>query len=460
MNARRGARGPYSGGEQPSMHKTRDANEAMLQLKAILSAPCSAGGFGGSLRYSDVRQVLNGLGCQWNLDRIDDCWYDIVRGCPTPVVEDVAWAAQCLYNHLQSECVEIDTNKFLQLRLAGYSSAKPVTKDRREDGRINALLPPPAPRTHAVVDMTVPELLTSPPRDEDRLMERGASQTELPDSNVFGAVEHGQSSTRGRYGSMSVGRFASPTLSSAQRSLFGQNESTRAKGTLSSPNKRRSSSPPHPPELNSGDVFSRLMDDAKNRRDRSLSSSSAEGARGSGSVSPQRQASPRVPSPLRGHWEQPTRSSLAKHSAESSPPDRLDYAAATPPVKRRAPHGPSSFVPTGYVEAVARLRKYAAIRAQRRSFAETLRTELTVSPRESEAEVVVTNDAPILRLPVKLGAGAGGKENGDGQKGRTVIDVRLVTPQRSRCANMLRGVPYDDPSRVLIQNVLRERRLL
>lgn len=149
------------------------------------------------------------------------------------------------------------------------------------------------------------------------------------------------------------------------------------------------------------------------------------------------------------HYNKPTESYFAKLTAPGTPPDAICASPETPRVTYHPAPGPSSDVPAGYVEGVARLRSYIASRYAHATFASSLRGS-------SSADVAHLVEAPILRLPVTV-------------RGVTdAVDVRLASPDtraslgrecsvgprrpcfRQRCE--ARHVSFPSPSRVRFQS--------
>ncbi|CBH09166.1 hypothetical protein, conserved [Trypanosoma brucei gambiense DAL972] len=422
----------------------------IMALDGMLHASRKDGGFEGVLRYDDLRQLLARLGLTWETDRIDDCWYDIVRGHAAPVADDMSWVRHCVCEHLYGECAGISTTELLSeqrtlsprdefcnlAELNAISAWRTPAKEKRD--RTQAVAPSKFTlRAKTVVKGGAGSEGMSPKREAQPQRQRSPPRSATSPQLLFdeAVCSRGISPRQGIC-------FTSPTMSSMRRGRATAVMSRHRSGlsTDSFPRRRSPSPSSH------GDVFHRLTEDAHSRRNRQLAvaaaaveAQSAPQTGGTVSTSPARS---RRPSPGgRGMWERPTKSYQAKFSGEPPPFDPLESQPATPPVTRHKPPGPSSFVPTGYVEAVARLRKYASSRPHYQDFMSSLRSEPVTSH--------VVDDTPILRLPVRGGAR---------QFSGKVVDVRLATPTRSRSNDVLRDVPYDDPSRVIYQNMLRGRR--
>ncbi|ESL06599.1 hypothetical protein TRSC58_05724 [Trypanosoma rangeli SC58] len=406
----------------------------------LLASAREDGGFSGTLRYYDLRLLLQRLGCAWDQERLDDCWYDMVRGRPASVVEDMPWVAQCIYEHLRGVRVEFPT-RTPSTHLC--DDVRALTSQRDEPDRLAAAagISQPDPLHTRSSQLQV----SKPTHDPEKQPE--PSQEAVPSRRQRGRLEKKRHPTITREAC-----FASPTLSSVRRAPPTSVPAQRKQAGEASPRRRRTSSL----KATTGEVFRRLIEDADRRRSRASSPSPtltlpvAE-TRG-GMVTPanaQTGPADRLPSatrisrhssPTAQNWNKPTKSYAAKLAPEPAFVDRLEAAAPTPYVERRDPLGPSTYVPSGYVEAVARLRRFAASR-NHRQFVDSLRATTPVSAATGAA----VERAPILRLPV-----SGSVE------GRTcTVDVRLAAPVRSHRLMVPQDVPYDDPSRVLIQNFLR-----
>ncbi|KEG11262.1 hypothetical protein DQ04_02801030 [Trypanosoma grayi] len=391
---------------------------SVSRLIDVLAAPRDAGGFGGTLRYCDVGLLLQQIECKWDTDRLDDCWYDMVKGFPVTVVDDMPWAAQCIHEHLHGEAVQF----VLRSPAAPTRDDPHVSPQRAQD--IDRMTTEPHVSRSSSRNAPPPPPPPPPPKQQ--------SPPPPPSDHPAG---NGRSRTPGN------ARFASPTLSSMRRIRSVAAPSRRRSPGIASP--RRGRSPPP----TSDDVFNRLIEDAKDRRRRATTPTpaattpiynSTTAAKGASDHSSSPRQSLRRASPTAPQFNRPTKSYEAKLAPEPELLDRIEAAAPTPHVERRAPLGPSSYVPPGYVEAVARLRGFAASR-NHYQFVDSLRAE---SPAP-----VVAERSPILRLPLP--------DSGDGKR---VVDVRLASPVRSRHHVIPRDVPYDDPSRVLIQDVLCGKR--
>nr|CCC89431.1 conserved hypothetical protein [Trypanosoma congolense IL3000] len=408
-------------------------------LDEMLHAPRRDGGFEGVLRYDDLRQILMRLNCTWDTDRIDDCWYDIVRGRATPITDDMSWARCCICEHFNGEYTAPTTIEHLREQhipsprsdSCSHSSVEPTspcrTSPRNKNGGIELTASSYPVRAKTVVKGTGSAGLTS--QDQHILQRTSPPTSPRCDSGV---EDPGQRRSP---------RYATPTMSGARKKFADQpvmrqspssaskDGTRRRKGSLSTPN----------------DVFRRLVEDASSRRCRQLASA-AEVAIEADRITANSGSIPNSPvrscrqSPVRHAWDMPTKSYRAKHSSEPPAFDRLEAIPATPKVTRHKPPGPSSFVPPGYVEAVARLRKFAASRSHYRDFVSSLRIDPPTSPP--------CTDAPILRLPLQGGRHDSGR----------AVDIRLAKFARTQPQSVLQGVPYDDPSRVIYQNVLRRKR--
>ncbi|RNF09298.1 hypothetical protein TraAM80_02245 [Trypanosoma rangeli] len=405
----------------------------------LLASAREDGGFSGTLRYYDLRLLLQRLGCVWDLERLDDCWYDMVRGRPASVVEDMPWAAQCIYEHLRGDRVEFPA-RTPSTQLCGDVRALTSQRDEPDDLAAEADVSQPDPLHTRSSQLQVP----MPTHDPEKQPEK--SQEAVPSRQQQGLSAKKRHPTITR-----ETRFASPTLSSVRRDRPTSVPARRKQAGEASPRRRRTS----PLNAATAEVFRRLIEDADRRRRRAspptptLTLPVAE-TRG-GMVTPAKaQTGPadRLPSATRisrhpsqtgQNWNKPTKSYVAKLAPEPASVDCLEAAAPTPYVERREPLGPSTYVPSGYVEAVARLRRFAASRNHLK-FVDSLRATTPVSAATGAA----VERAPILRLPVS-----------DSVEGRTcTVDVRLAAPVRSHRLMVPQDVPYDDPSRVLIKNFL------
>ncbi|KAH9598377.1 hypothetical protein LSM04_004742 [Trypanosoma melophagium] len=459
-------RNPYNGkGRSPCSLSSSDSlragegsfsKDSILQLMEILSTPRESGGFGSSLRYCDVGLLLKQLGCTWSTERIDDCWYDMVHGRPDGVVNDMEWAAQCIYNYMQGKWIELAPQRLNSAMMfedcGGSTTVLSLTPERV----VSVLSPESRPDIPDVPlsSSSSSTSTTSSKATTSLLHRKPIRQREEKDQQN---VARDAAAIDGHSVDSEKPRYASPTLSSIQRTrsvsaLSRQNKGKRVVTSTSavnlSPRKRRLS----PPQ--SSEVFQRLIEDAKNRKNRASTTTTTSPPEAN--TTPlytktnierlDRPSSskliPRRPSPNTCRWIKPTKSYEAKLIPEPPLMDRLEAAVATPLVERQEPRGPSAFVPPGYVEAVARLRRFAASREHHQAFVDSLRRTSPTTPS-------VAVQSPILRLPMQDDVG----------KKKIVVDVRLATSPRSRHLLFPRDIPFDDPSRVVIQNVLRETRM-
>ncbi|RNF22391.1 hypothetical protein TcG_02330 [Trypanosoma cruzi] len=417
------------------------------QVVELISEAREKGGFAGALRYCDLGPLLQRLGCAWDMERLDDCWYDMVRGRPTSFVDDLPWAAQCLHEHLRGDSVVIPKPAPRRHLHGGKDTLTP--QQHETDGL-----------ARAPCDSTSEAREPQPPQPQELKQQSGQEKESRPAPQA--AISSGRPrdllAGKSHAATPRNVRFASPTLSSLRRSRSNSLPQRRNNALERSPKRGRSLSP----KTTTGGVFRRLIEDAERRRKRAsppptsnLETRTTTGGEGGGTVvltkaSMKIEDGVSLTKPISRHmsltdqnWNKPTKSYTAKLGPEPASVDRLEAAAPTPHVERQEPTGPSAYVPAGYVEAVARLRRFAASR-NHFQFVDSLRSKTPVSTSKG----ILLERAPILRLPVS-----------DPIEGNSAVDVRLATPARSHCLLVPRDVPYDDPSRVLIQDLLRGTRV-
>ncbi|EKF30534.1 hypothetical protein MOQ_005650 [Trypanosoma cruzi marinkellei] len=417
------------------------------QMVELISEAREKGGFAGALRYCDLGPLLQRLGCAWDMERLDDCWYDMVRGRPASVVDDMPWAAQCLYEHLRGDPVVFP---------------KPAQHSHVHGGGKDTLTPQQHETegsARAACDSTSEACQTRPPQPQELKQQSGREKESqpAPQATIPSRRPRDLLSGKSHAATPRNVRFASPTLSSLRRSRSNSLPQQRKNTVERSPKRGRSISP----KTTTGGVFHRLIEDAERRRNRAsspptsnLETGTTNGGEGGGAVVLNKasmraedgvpltkQTSRHMPFAAQS-WNKPTKSYTAKLGPELASVDRLEAAAPTPHVERQEPAGPSAYVPPGYVEAVARLRRFAASR-NHFQFVDSLRARTPVSTSMG----ILLERAPILRLPVS-----------DPVEGNSAVDVRLATPARSHRLMVPQDVPYDDPSRVLIQDLLRGTR--
>lgn len=360
-----------------SERSPREGQQPNERLLALLTRPRADGGYGGRLTYAEFTTLAASLG--WNTEDMDDCWYDIVMGEPCAAAVDMARVAECV---------------------CSYCLASPLPILERVSARATAdaaATPPAPPRPSLDRNTTVDLSPFTPPHAAPTTPHSARSATPAQKASR-------PTARRTRHATAAAfPRYAADTASSEQR---------RTSLAVAQP-------PPPPPAPASSAagshapgraVFHRLYETGMAQHCRRAETRPADGDAEECTFQPH--ITPYTPSTGDAwgtRYNKSTRSYVAKLTGGDQAADTALRAPETPRVAYHPAPGPSSDVPAGYVEGVARLRRYIASRHANADFASTLRGTAC------DHEVARLIDAPILRLPVTV----------DGVT--DVVDVRLAS---------------------------------
>ncbi|KPA75652.1 hypothetical protein ABB37_08220 [Leptomonas pyrrhocoris] len=405
-----GVRGAESGG----------TNEHLVDL---LTRPRSRGGYGGRLNYTDFSTLAQSLG--WSSEDMDDCWYDIMMGEPSAEAVDMSRVAECVCSYcLASPLPLLKSYKFNGAqerppsRASASSCASSFNGVEEVEGALAKTCTPPRPPTppHANMNEKTTVVISPPspvPPSSPQAGKKGRGTTTKKNT------QETQRTVAGR-----LPRYAVETASSERKKLPSASPPPPSRRHLSSP-RTPSKSPSGPPggheraasQHASGTVFFRLYENGmeQQRKRRAAKSTAAEVDVAECTFRPKIQPYPlkeRDTAEGRVLYNKPTKSYFAKLvEEEETCSDVIAKVPETPRVTYHPAPGPSSDVPAGYVEGVARLRRYVASRSQHADFKSSLR-----DPVCSDVDRLM--DAPILRLPVTVEGVA------------ETVDVRLASASR------------------------------
>ncbi|KAK7197769.1 hypothetical protein NESM_000729500 [Novymonas esmeraldas] len=364
------------------------------RLLRLLTRPRAQGGYGGRLNYTEFSTLASSLG--WNLEDMDDCWYDIMMGEPCAEAADMTRVAECVCSYCLAS----------PLPILERQSAAAVSPG----GAVASATPPRLTSPSMDWDATVQ---LSPPTPPSRAAETVAHATPERTSTAVSPRPAHCTLERRRAGAGRSPRYTVGTASSEHKKVAAPPRPSAVSTTAHSRQRRASASPataaPRATEAPGRAVFFRLYEDAmEQQRRRATAAPPDDDAAAECTFHPR--VTPyahTTPDGADAPYNRPTQSYFAKLTAQDRR-DSLD--AESPPSPRVSYHpapGPSSTVPTGYVEGVARLRSYLASRHARASFEAGLRGS---SPTDVDRLIA----APILRLPVTVDGAA------------EAIDVRLA----------------------------------
>ncbi|KAG5484924.1 hypothetical protein LSCM4_07697 [Leishmania orientalis] len=376
-------------------------NERLLDL---LTRPPERGGYGGRLNYAGFATLAASLG--WNQEDMDDCWYDIVMGEPCAEAVDMTRVAECVCSYcLASPLPILERHTNAQL-IAAEPATPSRPKHSSKEPSTTVLLSPPTPPP-CVVEALAPII------PEVGKAERARAAAPSPPL----ASPPLASPPRRRIDANAFPRYAVKTVSSEQKKTRVQprHQSHRGQGgPRAAHSPRRASPAPAAPRVSrhAGDtVFFRLYEEGMEQQRRRASVKPVEEATTECTFQPHiTPHATKVPDTKSVQYNRPTLSYFAKLTGQETRQDAEGGAPETPRVTYHPAPGPSSSVPTGYVEGVARLRGYIASRYAHASFEKSLRGK----PLTDVASLV---EAPILRLPVTVGGVTDS------------VDVRLASPQ-------------------------------
>ncbi|GET86845.1 hypothetical protein, conserved [Leishmania tarentolae] len=417
-----------------SERSPRNGGHSSERLIDLLTRPRAQGGYGGRLNYNGFAMLAASLG--WNQEDMDDCWYDIVMGEPCAEAMDMKRVAECVCSYCLASPLPILENSTL-IASSPVKQATPLQRphpSRAQDTTV--LLSPPTPLSQK--NKTVSPM-AAPRAQKERRTNATASA--------------GKSSQQRRCTMLNLSpRYAVETVSSEQRktctsprrqSCTPQNE--RGIITLSRHMSPGSLQEQNPPSARNS-VFSRLYQKGMEQHRKRLAVKPVDTAIEECTFQPHIHSYPRRGSDAASpHYNKATESYFAKLTSHETPRDAVGNSPETPRVTYHPAPGPSSDVPPGYVEGVARLRSYIASRYAHTTFEKSLRDR-------SSANVAPLVEAPILRLPVTLGGVT------------DTVDVRLASPGtrgvlRRDCSvglGRLRSPQRRDPPHVSFPSTSRE----
>ncbi|EPY28054.1 hypothetical protein STCU_05324 [Strigomonas culicis] len=320
----------------------------LLYSKLVLSR--ESGGYGGCVSYKEFSDMCHVTG--FTEEETEDCWYDILMGVPVAKVTDMSRFVETFVFYLLS----------LDKPIEGLFSQWEKEAKKEEAPFCAAELPGPSSVS-----------LATPCREDDS--SKGIEKH--PTSGKMRILPR----TKPTISTCNYCRYAQNTSSSANR-LPAQEKNTpatkKAKSTRSNP------------------VFERLYNDAvRQQQEPKTTITEKEEENTDACALPSEKTKKTSPSPRsnsQSTFTRPTQSFYARVAAAEKTFDRLDDAPETPRVAYHAPPGPSSVVPNGYIECVAKLRRSAEC-SRRTQFKDDLRSSMYKDPS-------VTLDGPILRLPI------------------------------------------------------------
>lgn len=357
------------------------------RLTELLVRPREDGGYGCRLNYSEFKALARSLG--WNSEDIDDCWYDILMGHPSAEATDMQRVADAICSYCLASPLPL---------LEQYSAKQ--TERTEKSMRGNCMKPHQHHHSdrghHLSADPNPPVTPATP-------ISAPPSSKELPASAAPKAKR--------RSSSFDYHRYAIDTASSEQRRRISSSSCRRSQSEMKQLSIRSStpnSSSARRTARADGDVFSRLYAsgmELHRKKEQLRCTAKEEVYPFAPSITPYTSSNPDRP---QQRYNKPTKSYRARLMGEEKDTDAVLDAPSTPRVNFHPAPGPSSAIPVGYVEGVARLRRYVASRSAQIDFAETLRRPHAVDPSANL-------QGPILRLPIKVEGVA------------NTVDVRLAS---------------------------------
>ncbi|CAJ1024405.1 hypothetical protein, conserved [Leishmania shawi] len=358
-------------------------NERLIDL---LTRPRAHGGYGGRLSYAGFATLAASLG--WNQEDIDDCWYDIVMGEPCAEAVDMARVAECVCSY----CLASPLPMLERCTTVESIPAEPATPPRQvslsTDRNTTVLLSPPTPPSRMAEAVALATL------EKDK-KERARTETKPPNLQTL--------SQRRRSLLNAFPRYAVETVSSEHRktcvSPCHQSHKVQSERAATHSPRRASAAPatPRTSGASGSTVFLRLYEKGMEQHQKRTSARPADETAAECTFQPHiTPYTTKAPDTRDVQYNRPTKSYFAKLTAQEAQQDLLHATPETPRVTYHPAPGPSSSVPTGYVEGVARLRSYIASRYTRRSFEGSLRAS-------TSTDVARLMEAPILRLPITVG---------------------------------------------------------
>ncbi|CCW70247.1 unnamed protein product [Phytomonas sp. Hart1] len=403
--------------------------ERIKKLVNLLTRPRENGGYGGKINYHEFS--LLGHSFNWNREMIEDCWYDVLCGVPTSEATDMQHMAEVMCDYCSPAALESSMIPPAPPHLGNPELAEGPPKSvisSQDDGPVDGLLslvPPVLIHADAGVRSSLFPKTGSGNTDRRALFKQGNKEQDSNTSRFIKPMRRSSKLTPRRNRSPVSKRYALQTASSELK-LRAQGPSLEASADDGSaprrPSPRKTKQPPQTSTPQHSAVFDRLYTHGKKLQlERKAWIKPLEWMPSfRPHITPYRG---RCPSEEENgdapHYHRVTRSYCAKLVKQPDRPhDPLDDTPTTARVDFRPPPGPSSFVPPGYIEGVARLRRGVASR-QHRDFAAGLRQDLCSYPCRDGPPAAATQypETPILRLPL-FTIEKGAKES---------VDVRLAS---------------------------------
>ncbi|CCW63004.1 unnamed protein product [Phytomonas sp. EM1] len=406
------------------------STERKRKLLSLLTQPRENGGYGGRINYHEFS--LLGHSLNWTREVIEDCWYDVLRGVPTLEATDMQHVADVVCDYCSPSTLVSSMTPPVRPDLAKTELVRglPKSADSSQSGKPAVGLDSPAPPVlvHAAAGVR-PRSCTRTCCSGNTNRRTPSAQSDKERCSITSGLPKPirRSSKLALRGNQSPGcrRYAVQTASSKLK-LRTRSPSLAASGNVGAaprqPTPRRNQPSPRTGTPKHSAVFDRLYEHGKKFQ--------LERKAWTKPLEEMPSFKPSI-TPCRGgrhtkeenadapHYHKLTCSHCAKLMQQ---PDRhhdpLDDTPATARVDFRAPPGPSCFVPPGYVEGVARLRRGVAAR-QLNDFVAGLRQDSCSYPFRdgSSSAAIQCLEAPILRLPLYT-IEKGAKES---------VDVRLAS---------------------------------
>ncbi|KAG5509902.1 hypothetical protein JKF63_07547 [Porcisia hertigi] len=378
-----------------SSHHVGQTNERLIDL---LTRPRALGGYDGRLNYAGFVALAVSLG--WNQEDMDDCWYDIVMGEPCAETVDMARVVECVCSYCLASPLPILERKTVLQSVAAHPASPRNPEPPFTDQNLTSPLSPPTPPSHVVRSI------------EDFMPEEVKRQhTRTGPSSSYQASPQRTRGVSSAYRRYAVGTVSSEHKKTCSSLCLQSNSAQRGRAVSNSPRRAPSaSSTPRPSNDSGNTVFLRLYQKGMEQHRMRTCTTPTDNAIAECTFRPHVTPYPRKTLDAKSfQYNKPTESFFAKLTARERRQDAFSDAPETPRVTYHPAPGPSSTVPVGYVEGVARLRSYIASRYAHTGFEGSLRGN-------SSANLAHLVEAPILRLPVTVN----GVTNS--------VDVRLASP--------------------------------
>ncbi|EPY27131.1 hypothetical protein AGDE_10919 [Angomonas deanei] len=342
---------------------TVDEDVYLLQseeLVRLLQTPRPEGGYGGHLHYGEFAVLCTYLG--FTTEQVEDCWYDTLMGQPLREVTDMERVAHYIL------CYCFSGNLTLPLPSAALLSEDHAGEELQkllwQSGQETVLS---SPSEVAVEPAPIVEQST-------HLVESPRKATEKPKAKS--AVRKAPST----HSTNSAPRYAASTACHDRRT----DQTPSVKPT---PKRSPSANP---------EVYNRLYQHAKEYQEKKKVAREKPAEEPIPSPKKTRASSKRrASSPSQVTYNKPTKAFYTKLIAQGDTQyDAIAEYPETPRVDYQPAPGPSTYIPPGYIEDVARRRRDAARRLEERNYQNSLR-----GPDFSRELECVRQNA-ILRLPL------------------------------------------------------------